>query len=345
MKSKYLHPFFGKNWTKNRHCKVLKDVKNSTFHFKVFILPTVFLPILLLLGCSYQHFAPAGTLYKALHSTETDTSLTKDSQKIIAHFQQFRHDPAKARQLLRFQQGCYLLQMDDDIIKLPRIDGTNKDSIAVTGFKIANADTVFANTDYVIYLVFLDQQRVLYHSPYRRIYFKDGASNDSVNVNQWGKLNAKRYAAKTLNYFKLGIDTDYSSVRRGYYKIDRDGHIGIWLETYLEDVKDTDGKRIVLTEIELSSHARHDTIRTMHIKKFWYRDESINIKRLDFNRTPAEFHLHKRPFKLLVMTDGKVSIIDSISQDATHRFYFPQKRQNIRPAALKPEKITDVYTY
>jgi hypothetical protein len=298
-----------------------------------------------LLGCSYQQFAPAGVLYKALHLTEIDTMLTKDSQKLITHFQQFQHDTAKARQLLRFQAGCYLLQMDDDTIKLPRTDSTDKDSILVTGFKIANGDSVLSTTDYVIYLVFLDQQRVLYHSPYRRIYFKDGASNDSLNVNKWGTIKPKRYADKTLNYFKLGIDLDYSSVRRGYYKIDRNGRVGIWLETYLEEVKDKVGKRIVLTELELSTQSRRDTIRSMQVKKFWYRDESINVKRLDFNRTSAEFLLHRRPFKLLVMNEGKVNIIDSLAQNGTERFYFPQKKSGTRPAALKPEKINDVYTF
>jgi hypothetical protein len=301
------------------------------------------------IGCSFQKFASEGVLYRALH-LPTDDTLAKDSETLVGHFRNTTHDTTWANRLSTFDQGCYLMQMRNDDIPLVRTHpkSAKKDTISVTGYKIENGDSLLPKTDFVIYLTFLDHYRVLYHSPYRHIYFKDGNAADSVNVfdSNWQK-NPKKYASKTLHYFKMGMNCDYNSVRRGYYKINRSG-LKIWLETYREKQKGNRkaGKKIVLTELDFDAPISSDgRIESLKWKESWFRNKKIEADRLDFNRTSAEFLLHRRPFKLLVMNEGKVNIIDSLAQNGTERFYFPQKKSGTRPAALKPEKINNVYTF
>jgi hypothetical protein len=217
----------------------------------------------------------------------------------------------------------------------------------VKGYRVENklADSL---TDQLMYLVFLDDKRVLYHSPYRSVYFKNGLTDSAkiASVLQDDRFlkSPKTYVfdKNNVRYFKLGFDYEFNSVKRGYYKICKQGNnfeLRVWLETYIEKAK------IVLTEMRFSTATNNGIITAINFKESWFRNQEVNTRTFDLNRTSAQLKLLNLPFHLLVINNQKPYIIDSLAQRDGLRYYFPIKSKGIRPPALEPEQIDSPYTF
>ncbi len=318
-----------------------------------------------LCGCQLRHFSPSGFLKNGLE-TKNLSMFQKSSTKIAESYIKYDSDTALSKKIRKFSKGYYVVKLKD--VKksleeeLKRVDYASKkvytekdrtkDDIELTVYEVDNRlDPSY--TDKLMYLIFLDDKRVLYHSPYLKNTLKSGdigkvSWKDFPRRSKKGKLKKqKKYTRKTDSFFKLGdVEYAYNSVMRGYYKITKDS-ILMWFE------RETDKKnRIRLLRMDFSYEfdKRWNLVNELSFKHAMINDTDVAIDQT-FNKDSITFEYDEKPFRLLLVSDkvndkGEMEklIIQDIDIDNGKRKY-KVKRINKRENVFIEESLDNIFTF
>ncbi|WP_337043391.1 hypothetical protein [Emticicia sp. 17c] len=300
-------------------------------------------------ACTIKKFSSNRLFYKALHDEKMDyeglKEIVKDSEKTVDEYSDTSTNMALVEKLHKFDEGAYMVkiletetsvaperiktvskfphQKNAEEIPVQSESKMRKDTILATVFKV-NDSVKIDSASKIIYLVFLDNNRVLFHSPYRKKLLKKG--NDSLDLkNHTYKIKKPvGFVRETEEFFKLGSDYEYNSVMRGYYKIDSKRGLSIWLETYVESEKLMGKKKMVITRLNFRYVQSGNKIESLRFKSASFRDTFINVDQTfeKFGEEGIEFKFHPESFKLLLTHNNQIHIISKIKQTGNEREYF-----------------------
>lgn len=308
---------------------------------KIYTISILLFLMIITDSCIVKKDSSGQKLFRILHDPAMSyTSLeeqVKDSKNTATAFSDENADISLSNKLLKFNEGCYMVRImedevtllpqkdtikvyphknDSEITIVPRRNKSRPDSIYATTHKINNL-LPKDSSDKIIYLIFLDDNRVLYHSPYRNKKIKSG--NDSIDISKF-KYNPghpKSFVRETEVFFKLGYDYEFNSVQRGYYKINNKHGLSIWLETYIEKEK------IVLTRLNFRYTIKNNQVESIRFRSSYFRDSFVSIDDTfeNFGKGGVEFKFYPNQFKLLLLKDKNLHIISKIDQSGDTRTY------------------------
>lgn len=338
---------------------------------KIYTIIILLFLMLIIHSCIVKKGSSGQKLFKILHdSTMTYTDLegeVKDSKITASAFSDEKADSSLSNQLLKFNEGCYMVRiMEDEITLLPQKDTlklyphkkdseieiiprrnkSRPDSIYATTHKINNS-IAKDSSDKIIYLIFLDNNRVLYHSPYRNKKIKTGNDSIALSKFKYNPGHPKSFVRETEVFFKLGYDHEFNSIQRGYYKINNKHGLSVWLETYLEK------KKIVLTRLNFTYLKEGDTIKSIRFRTAYFRDSFVNINATfeNFGKEGIEFKFYPTRFKLLLLKNDSLHVISKIKHTGNTREYQSINSYNctkgckgIDPVILE-EKVNVPFTF
>jgi|GEM_PF-3702207 len=325
-----------------------------------------------------------------LLATETDPSARQRLDQLLSHeqlilkkYRNFR-DTTAHDNLLRFQEGCYLLRLEnteDTVRVLNRREKPSRNVVTIT--TSTASDTLLPPfCDKLSYLIFLDDHRVMYHSPYRKNYLKTGT---------FGKVNNRRnqaddtpnYARTTENFFKLGTRYEYNSCRRGYYKL-AGNQLMVCLELNQVTKKCPYPSELLLLRFTTLPNPVSRKIETLVFNFAWYNGQPINISQtfqafeppLRHSSIPSRsvapedtsdvlekytlskpevaelardvnqirFSFLKTPFTLLLVDKAQgIHLVDSISTEAGGLRHYHCKLRHQRPGSPRPgTRLTEI---
>ena len=255
-----------------------------------------FWPVALLLAtltglvssCVINSFSERQKFYDLLHKDpvrlhNSDTAHAAELKRVsdryritLTEYRQF-NDRSAHDSLYKFHAGCYLLRIENTEIQVPvnrRGDRPSRETIPATVSR--SSDTLLPPfSDKLVYLVFLDDHRVIYHSPYRKNYLKTGTFG-KVTTRRESTSCKPRYAHTTENFIKLGPRYEYNSVHRGYYKLDGN-ELLMCLELNSQRKKCAYPTELMLLKFKTLPSVTAPKIRSLIFDYAWYEDRRIRI--------------------------------------------------------------------
>lgn len=281
-------------------------------------------------SCNIFKYSDTLQLSNALIKKEVNDNISKDSRNTAEAYNRIEGNAKIAQKLYKFDEGCYLIKIKNDIISIPPPSKNRKirdDSVLITNHTTDNnLDLTVA--DKLMYLTFIDNERLFFHSPYQTNFIKSGQFGRVKPKTLNGKIRTKAYVRNTNSYFKLGFNFEFNSVKRGYYKFDNNGQLNVWLETYFEK------KKIVLTQLKFKTEIVDNKIETLKlVDNATFRDKHIPIEKTFEEDFKIDFDYLNKPMRLLLVRKNvcncknqhlnkeKIDIITKIEVKGDSTFY------------------------
>lgn len=194
----------------------------------------------------------------------------------LATYHQFKAGTSRDT-LLKFQMGCYLLRLEnkEDTVNVRRRKNKPPKNFIRTTVSQASDSLLPPFSDKLSYLVFLDDHRVMYHSPYRKNYLKTGTYG-KVTTNRATHRDTPGYARSTENFIKLGTRFEFNSFRRGYYKR-RDDQLLVCLELNTTRKECPYPTTLLLMKFRTLEDAATRHVASLIFTQAWYENDSIDI--------------------------------------------------------------------
>lgn len=323
--------------------------------------------LLLLNSCTIKRFSDGDKLRRLLltKTDEFNKRLKKNESIDALHkFRALKNDTTNAG-LRMFDEGGYVLRIENDerdSIKRIRRDTTRAiEYVTVVGSK-SNDSLNPVLSDKISYLVFLDDERVLYHSPYRKIYVKGGDFGRVKTMRPY----SKKYVKDTDNYFKLGTYLEYNSCRRGYYKMTKVSKNSS--KRYLQVCLEISGGRGYKSPSELVTLSffvkeKDGKVIGLVLNQAYFKDNFIDIDNTfksfalaneSSKNANLNFSFYAKPFKLLLVKRTQdsetINIVTKIQRSGNTRFYdcefqYHCKDKICLPAATIAEPLNSLFTF
>lgn len=322
----------------------------------------IILLICALMACQLRKFSKGNVLINGLNGDLK--CIQENSIEIAKSYKYFGDSEIEyTHNLRKFDDGMYMVRMieekvllNDEIQKIKyskKREITKNNNLKIVKYKfIKSIDPSFS--DKLIYIIFLDNNRVLYHSPYRKNYAKLGHI-EKVNLKNIPKFNKagtlkmqKKYARKTMHYFKLGdVQYDYNSTMRGYYKIKNDT-LMMWFEREI----DKKGIRLLRMDFLVNKIDIETGFKKFDNLTFFRAMINNNFVKLDtaFNTNSIKFDYTSNPFRLLLAQRKKENklemlIVKKIIDTNNVRTYKVLTSEKLNRTVEVIEKLDSIYTF
>ncbi|MCA0366057.1 MAG: hypothetical protein LCH67_18615 [Bacteroidetes bacterium] len=281
-------------------------MKNLLFR----LIPIIFL------SCMHKSSRP-GLLFGVISQNKTEFIKPADFPLLKYKNENFSNQSSKVSQFVTFDRGVYMLMIADKDTQINRESvRRTMDGRLVSLVHNYASDGGFSEVNKVLYFTFLDDKRVLFHSPNfikRGTKCEVGFKRGESAISDYDFNRYRKFSRNHPDYFKLGNAYEKPDVMKGYYFVNSKREVLFVLEKAAKKTIDLIGLKGIVD---------NDTIK---LKEIFLENSFFSLKsnfNLSAQGQSMDFRIdsvHKPGVMLL--KDKEAYKVDSIKNDS---FYVSQ---------------------
>ncbi len=261
---------------------------------------------LILLSCqNIVTFSKPGELSRVLYDEEVNIGsiLSKPDMLLKNEYKRFKEDTSYIPK--RFNKGIYMARWfgSDSIHYVEKRNKVvNGSEIELVDFELNNNLSPWA-VDKIQYLSFIDNNRVIFYSPMHKIKIKTGEEK----IQNLRFTNNNKFARRTTNFLKIGFNKDFKTVKRGYYKVNKDSLFIVLEHSNFKS-------KIELIGLKFKRNSKLDNLELSNV---YFRNMAQDTA--IFNKYQYLFYPIKT--KMMLIHNNEPMVIDSIGNKGDSIFY------------------------